>query len=42
VTLRDRDSWKQVRSKIGNLLELLHAYFRHKLDFEDLGKVIER
>jgi len=38
VTIRDRDSWKQVRSGIENLPELLHKYFRWKADFEDLGK----
>ena len=42
VTLRDRDSWRQVRSEIDNLSQLLHAYFRHKLDFEGLGELIER
>lgn len=42
VTIRDRDSWKQVRSKINGLPDLLHAYFRNKIDFENLGKLIER
>ena len=42
VTLRDRDTWRQVRSKIEELPELLHAYFRHKIDFEDLGQLIKR
>ena len=42
VTLRDRDTWRQVRSEINNLSELLHAYFCHKLDFEGLGKLIKR
>jgi len=42
VTLRDRDTWRQVRSEIDNLSELLHAYFRHKIDFEGLGQLIER
>jgi glycyl-tRNA synthetase len=42
VTLRDRDTWRQVRSEIDNLSQLLHAYFRHKLDFEGLGELIER
>jgi len=42
VTLRDRDSWKQVRSKIDNLPQMLHGYFRHKLEFEGLGELIER
>jgi len=37
VTIRDRDSWKQVRNKIKKLPELLHAYFRHKIEFERLG-----
>jgi glycyl-tRNA synthetase len=41
VTIRDRDSWKQVRSKIDELPSLLHAYFRWKMDFEDLGKPLE-
>jgi glycyl-tRNA synthetase len=40
VTVRDRDSWKQVRSKIEVLPELLREYFRGKLDFEGLGKPI--
>ncbi len=38
VTIRDRDTWRQVRSKIGKLPELLHTYFRYKIDFEDLGQ----
>lgn len=41
VTIRDRDSWKQVRSEIKELPELLHRYFRWKADFEDLGKPFE-
>jgi glycyl-tRNA synthetase len=41
LTIRDRDSWKQVRTKIENLPELLHKYFRGKIDFEDLGKPFE-
>ncbi len=41
VTIRDRDSWKQVRSRSENLPELLHKYFRRKADFEDLGKPFE-
>jgi glycyl-tRNA synthetase len=42
VTLRDRDSWKQVRSELSNLSCLLHEYFRNCINFEDLGKLIER
>jgi glycyl-tRNA synthetase len=41
VTIRDRDSWSQVRSRIEDLPELLHKYFRCKADFEDLGKPFE-
>jgi glycyl-tRNA synthetase len=40
VTIRDRDSWQQVRSKIRDLPELLHGYFQEKLDFEDLGTLL--
>jgi glycyl-tRNA synthetase len=38
VTIRDRDSWRQVRSQIKDLPELLHKYFRGKIYFEDLGR----
>jgi glycyl-tRNA synthetase len=41
VTIRNRDSWKQVRSKIGDLPLLLRRYFRGKIAFEDLGKPCE-
>jgi glycyl-tRNA synthetase len=41
VTIRDRDSWKQVRSPIEDLPMLLHKYFKWKINFEDLGKVFE-
>jgi glycyl-tRNA synthetase len=37
VTIRDRDSWKQVRSRIEDLPELLHKYFKGNINFEDLG-----
>jgi glycyl-tRNA synthetase len=40
VTLRDRDSWKQVRASLDGLPELLHAYFRKKVNFGDLGQPI--
>ena len=42
VTIRDRDTWRQVRSEIANLPELFHDYFRGKIDFKDLGQFIER
>jgi glycyl-tRNA synthetase len=38
VTIRDRDSWKQVRSPISDLPMLLHKYFKWKANFDDLGK----
>jgi glycyl-tRNA synthetase len=41
VTIRDRDTWKQVRNKTERLLGLLHGYFRSKLDFEDLGELVK-
>ena len=37
VTIRDRDSWKQVRTKIDNLPRFLHQYFRYKIGFDQLG-----
>lgn len=40
VTIRDRDSWKQVRTPIGQLPEMLHAYFKRKKEFENLGKLV--
>jgi len=41
VTIRDRDSWKQVRTSTDDLPRLLHEYFRGKTDFEDLGRSVE-
>jgi len=40
VTVRDRDSWKQIRCPIKQSSELLHKYFRGKIDFGELGKSI--
>jgi len=40
VTIRDRDSWKQVRVGIGDLPRLLHGYFAWKIGFEGLGKPV--
>ncbi len=37
VTIRDRDSWRQVRTSIAGLARLLHDYFSKKVDFNDLG-----
>jgi glycyl-tRNA synthetase len=39
VTVRDRDSWKQVRTRISDLPGLLHVYFQGKANIEDLGKL---
>lgn len=41
VTIRDRDTWRQVRNHINRLPELLHKYFRHKINFEDLGELVK-
>jgi glycyl-tRNA synthetase len=41
VTIRDRDSWQQVRTQIKELPELLHKYFLGKLNFEQLGSLIK-
>jgi glycyl-tRNA synthetase len=40
VTVRDRDSWKQVRTKIDDLSKLLHQYFENKISFDQLGTPI--
>ena len=40
VTVRDRDTWKQVRSKVEDLPELLREYFRWKIGFEQFGTLI--
>jgi glycyl-tRNA synthetase len=40
VTIRDRDSWNQVRSRIKDLPELLHKYFQGKANVEDLGALL--
>jgi glycyl-tRNA synthetase len=37
VTLRDISTWKQVRTKIAELPELLHDYFRKKITFNEMG-----
>jgi glycyl-tRNA synthetase len=41
VTIRDRDSWRQVRSQIKDLPEELHKYFQGKINFDDLGSLVE-
>jgi glycyl-tRNA synthetase len=41
VTIRDRDSWQQIRIAIRDLPEQLHKYFDGKLNFEQLGSIIK-
>jgi len=41
VTLRDRDTWEQVRTEITKLPMLLHAYFRGKIGFRGLGELVK-
>jgi len=41
VTIRDRDSWRQVRAAINALPAILRDYFNFKRDFEDLGVPVE-
>ncbi|KPV65201.1 MAG: glycyl-tRNA synthetase [Candidatus Bathyarchaeota archaeon BA1] len=41
VTLRDRDTWRQVRTKVDELPQLLHAYFRYEVGFEGLGRLVK-
>ena len=41
VTIRDRDSWRQVRTSIKDLPELLRRYFQHRIGFEDMGDLVE-
>jgi glycyl-tRNA synthetase len=40
VTVRDRETWKQVRTRIDDLPKSLHEYFRHMIDFKKLGASI--
>jgi len=40
VTVRDRDSWKQVRARIEDLRVRLHEYFRGQIGFERLGEPV--
>lgn len=41
VTVRDRDSWKQVRTSIEELPALLRKYYGRKIDLDGLGKPFE-
>ena len=41
VTIRDRDSWQQIRIAIKDLPMQLHKYFEGKYNFEQLGSIIK-
>jgi glycyl-tRNA synthetase len=41
VTIRDRDSWQQIRIAIKDLPMQLHKYFEGKHNFEQLGSIIK-
>jgi len=41
VTIRDRDSWRQVRAQVNALPELIHKYFQGRINFEDLGTLVQ-
>jgi glycyl-tRNA synthetase len=41
VTIRDRDSWQQIRITINDLPGQLHKYFEGKLNFDQLGSIIK-
>jgi glycyl-tRNA synthetase len=38
LTIRDRDSWKQVKTTVQKLPSVLEAYFVHESDFNSLGE----
>jgi glycyl-tRNA synthetase len=40
VTIRDRDTWRQVRAYISDLTTCLHRYFKRELEFDALGKPV--
>ena len=42
VTLRDRDSWQQVRTPLQELPGLLKDYFSYRKEFSELGTLVER
>ena len=41
VTIRDRDSWQQIRVAIKDLPKQLHKYFEGNYSFEQLGSIIK-
>jgi glycyl-tRNA synthetase len=41
VTIRDRDSWKQVRAQVNDLPKLLNDYFQGRANVDSLGERVE-
>ncbi len=41
VTIRDRDSWQQIRIAIKDLPMQLHKYFENNYNFEQLGSIVK-
>jgi glycyl-tRNA synthetase len=42
LTIRDRDSWTQVRVHGSELIEKLMGFFKESYEFEELGELLER
>jgi glycyl-tRNA synthetase len=42
LTIRDRDSWKQVSLRVDELPEALESYFNRQKNFQDLGVILEK
>ena len=42
ITIRDRDSWEQVKLKIDDLPDALDAYFKGGKTFLELGEKVVR
>ena len=42
LTIRDRDSWEQVKLSIDELPAALDAYFKGEKDFLDLGELVSK
>ena len=40
ATIRDRDSWVQLRNKVEDLSELFDRFFKERIEFGELGKPI--
>jgi glycyl-tRNA synthetase len=41
VTIRDRDTWRQVRKNIDELPTLFHSYFCYKTEFQKMGQTVK-